>query len=64
MKTEGCSILTGEVDETSVSFHGYLNGRDVSQGWPSLDEALAGLIAIKHEGPNSRAGDYFMRMMK
>lgn len=53
----------GKADTTDISFHCYLNGKSVSQSWSSLDEALVGLIAYKHEGPNSKAATYFMRML-
>lgn len=45
------------------SFHVYLNFRDTNVSYSSLDEALAGAIAYKYEGPNSRAAMYFVRML-
>lgn len=41
----------------------YIDGKKKSNLFSSLDEALAGCIAIKSEGLNHRADDYFMRML-
>lgn len=46
-----------------VMFHPYLDGKDTSQSFDSLDAALVGAIAYRHEGPNGAAGYYFMRML-
>jgi len=58
---QGGSILIGRPDYTTVSFHGWVKGRDTAHCWGSLDEALAGCIAYKHEGANHRADVYFIR---
>lgn len=44
-------------------FHGWINGVDCGHSWDSLEAAIVGLIAYKNDGPNSRAGEYFMRMI-
>lgn len=46
-----------------VLFHGYINGRDTNEAFESLDAALVGMIARKHDGINSRAAGYFMKMI-
>lgn len=43
------------------AFGGYINGHKTSHSFGSLDECLVGLITMKHEGPNSQAGRYFIR---
>ena len=58
----GCS--TGKPDMKEIEFSCYINGEDICRGAGSLDGALAICIASKHDGANSQAGDYFMRMIK
>lgn len=58
------TVLVGQVNYDERTYHGYINGKSTSHGWSTLDAALAGLIAYRQEGPNSRAGDYFIRMLK
>jgi hypothetical protein len=43
-------------------YHPYLNGRDTNHSYASLDSALVGVIAIKREGYNGQAAEYFDRM--
>lgn len=55
---------TQEVDTTTTSFHPAFvlaDGKRVSLGrsYNSLDESIVGSIAYKHDGPNSRAAEYF-----
>jgi len=49
--------------EKSHHFHIYVNQMSCSEGFPSLDAALAGCISYKHEGPNHHANYYFMKMI-
>lgn len=44
-----------------LHFTPYINGDRTSHSFMSLDAALVGAIAYKHEGPNTRADGYFMR---
>jgi len=44
-------------------FHSYVAGRSCSHAYPTLDAALAGCIAYKHEGLNHRADGYFIKMI-
>lgn len=62
-QVEGASVHTGEPNRDERSYFGYIDGKSTSQSWESLDAALAGLIARRHEGLNSRAGEYFMKMI-
>lgn len=50
-------------DGKCINYHGWISDKDTNCSWDSLDAALAGMIAIRHEGHNSRAADYFMRML-
>lgn len=44
-------------------YHVYVEGRSAHISALSLDAALAGAIAFRRDGSDSRAGDYFMRMV-
>jgi len=41
----------------------YYKGESLSRSYDSLEACMVGTIAIVKEGPNSRAGEYFMRMI-
>lgn len=43
------------------SYSAFINGRGTSSSYANLDEALAGTIAYKHDGCNSRAGELFIK---
>lgn len=53
---------TSEYSE-STSFSAYIGWHSISRSYDTLDEALVGLIAYKHDGNNSSAAEYFMRMI-
>lgn len=44
-------------------YHTYRNFKRDGRFYSSLDEALVGMVAVKYEGANSRAGYYFGRMV-
>ena len=46
-----------------TEFHPYIKGVDTSRAYDTLDKALVGAIATKHEGCNSHAADYFTLMI-
>lgn len=46
-----------------TSFHPYIKGDDTSRSYRSLDEALVGVVAYRHDGLNSQAAHYFGRMI-
>jgi hypothetical protein len=46
-----------EVDESVTLYHGYINGKDCSESWASIDEALAGLIVRNTLDMNHRSID-------
>jgi hypothetical protein len=60
----GCEVLSGLPNYDQRRYHGYILGKSTSHGWDTLDAALAGLIAYRQEGPNSQAGNYFIRMLR
>lgn len=60
---DGCSPAIPRQYEVESSFHGYSNGDDHCRSYSSLDEALVGLVALKHDGLNTRADRYFMKMI-
>ena len=58
------NIKTGFPNLGKLFYHGYVLGKDTSNSWESLDEALVGCIAYNREGPNHKADFYFMKMIK
>lgn len=56
-------IIVEYTKETTgeIGFHPYISGVDTNHTYNSLDAALAGCIAMKYEGVNTRADTYFMR---
>lgn len=59
------SVGTNRYESKRTEFHPYLKAddkwNDTNRSFCTLDEALAGVIAYKHEGPNCRADVYFIR---
>ena len=55
---------TSEIDTSKTEFDCYINGDHIGISAESLDSALATCIAYKHDGSNSQAAIYFMRMIK
>ena len=62
-RKDGVRLLTGQPDHTKTEFSCYVDDRSLSRSTYSLDAALAECIAYKHEGLNSRAAQYFMKMI-
>lgn len=58
---------TGKYEAEKVEFHAYVlsenSWQDTCHGFESLDSAIVGVIAYKHEGANHRADRYFMKML-
>ena len=44
-------------------YYVYVDGKSTNVSALSMDAALVGAIAYRRDGANSRAGDYFMRMV-
>jgi hypothetical protein len=47
--------------EEKSTWHPYTNAKDTSCSFESLDAALVGAIARKHDGLNTKADVYFMK---
>ncbi len=62
-KVDGCTVLVGQASDR-ITFFGWIGGRSASRSWNTMEGALAGLMAIKHDGVNSQAGDMFVRMLR
>jgi hypothetical protein len=62
-KTDGGSVLTGNVNYDFVEYHGWLNGKDTSTSSNTLESAIVGLFALKYDGLDSQAGYYFIKMI-
>ena len=56
------NVGTSEYDGTE--FHLYVKNEDTSHGATTLDSAIAQALSYKYEGPNGRAGHYFMKMLQ
>lgn len=50
-------------DHGLTRYHVIVDGHSTSTSYETLDAALAGAIAYRHEGPNGRAATYFIRMI-
>jgi len=48
----------------SIVFHPFINGKDTNRGYDTLDGAIVGVIARKHDGINTKADRYFMKAIK
>lgn len=62
-KRQQREVLVGEPDHSVLLFHCYVDGKDTSRGAPNLSAALAECIALKHDGPNTQAAYYFLKMI-
>lgn len=60
----GITLDVCNPDMKAVEFYGWVNNEEVVQIWPTLEQALAGLIAYRFERRNySQASFYFMKMI-
>lgn len=55
---------TGKIDYSKIRYSCYINENDICHSRDSIDSALAQCIAYKHDGCNTQAADFFMRMIK
>lgn len=51
------------VEPLPEHFHGYLDGKDTCRSSATLDGILAQCMALKHDGLNSQAAHYFLKMI-
>ncbi|MFA5306529.1 MAG: hypothetical protein WC365_03705 [Candidatus Babeliales bacterium] len=54
---------TGKID-TVCHYHIYIDGKDCSRSYEDFDSAIAGCLAYKYDGCNTRADIHFMKMIK
>ena len=45
-------------------FHPYVNGRDISHSYPTMEQALIGAICYKYDGCNSDISRMVSRMLR
>ena len=57
------AIGTNKID-TKLKYHIYIDGKDCSRSYEDFDSAIAGCLAYKYDGCNTRADIYFMKMIK
>lgn len=62
-KVDGC-VVTHAINEKEIQYHAWVDGKDCSESFESLEAALAGCIAYKIEGCNHHADHYFIQSMK
>jgi hypothetical protein len=48
------------IEEDVILYIGYYDGKDLSHSYFTLEECMAGTMALVHDGLNSKAGQYFM----
>jgi len=54
----------GKTDYTRKDYHSYVGGEDCRRIFHDMDSALAFCIAYKYDGTNTRAAEYFIKMVK
>lgn len=64
IKFDGVSPVTHREYENKSSFHPYYIGYDFNTSYESLDSAIVGVIAMRHDGHNTKADRYFMKAIK
>ena len=62
-KVDGVRVLTGQPNNATSEFSCYIENKSLSRSTNSLDSALAICIAYKHDGANSQAARYFIKMI-
>lgn len=63
-KVIGCSIQTGEPQMGLLHYHVWIDGKDCSESFDSLESAMAGAVAYAIEGAGHRADFYFMAALR
>lgn len=57
------SCSTGKINYSEKEYSCYIKGKSLSISADSLDSAIVHCIAYKYDGANSRAANYFMKMV-
>ncbi len=67
LKYHPWKVTKGQVhqhpDRSKVSFHGWIDGKDIHESWPTLETCIAGMIGRKYGGLNCNVGYYFCKMI-
>jgi len=60
----GCASTKSHISK-EVSYHGWIDGKDSNESWPTPETCIAGLIGRKWAGDNNGGvGYYFCRMVE
>lgn len=51
-------------EENTTCFHPYIDNRDLSVSYESLDKAIIGTLTIKYDGYNTHADNLIFRMLQ
>lgn len=62
-KRDKFTVLTGNQNVDERNFSPYIDDKNCNRSYDSLDAALVGAICLKHDGINTRADGYIMRML-
>ena len=63
-EVHGPHVRKGVIGD-ELSFHGWIDGEDSHESWPTLETGIAGLIGRKYAGANNGGvGYYFCRMVE
>jgi hypothetical protein len=60
-KVDGSAIVVGSPNLHIVEYHAYVDDKDTSRGFLSIEAAVVGAIAYAYDGPNTQADKYFLR---
>jgi hypothetical protein len=55
-KKKGAKAQVGTADADAIEFYGWVDGRDVSKTWKTLDEAITGCIASRRAATTDMVG--------
>lgn len=60
----GYRLLDGVYDSDVTNYHGWVDGEDTNESWPTLETALAGVMGLNWAGNNNGGvGYYFCKMI-
>lgn len=63
-KHTNTGLITWETFETESDYKPFINGKDTNRSYDSIESAIIAAIAIKYDGCNTRADEYFMKAIK
>lgn len=62
-KAKNCIVLKGQPSR-GISYHGWVDGKSCSFSDNDVDRVIAHSIAVRRDGPNTKADKYFIRMLQ